>query len=105
MRHEICATKIFPSGSASVPVTTVQPPNRGRQQATGDENGAGGTTSGTTDDEEKGVQTVLEEKFSTMKLVTAHLSKRSPHLMHAHNRSKLDVFRYESSARHHRGRT
>lgn len=100
------ATKIFPSGSASVPATTVQPPNCGRRQATGDQNGAGGAgvpvTSGITDDE---VQTVLEEKFSTMKLVTAHLSKRSFHLMHADIRSKLDVFRYESSARHHWGRT
>jgi len=72
------ATNIFPSGSASVPATTLQPPNCGRQQATGDQNDVGGTEvpaiSGITDDGEKEVQTMLEEKFSTMKLVTAHLN-------------------------------
>lgn len=97
------APQILSSGDVSVSATSVQPPNTGEHPAARDQNDIGTAqapeTGRSNDGGGKDVQKSLEENFSTMKLVTAHLSECS---FHRSTRmavlSSVDVFRHEYPA-------
>jgi hypothetical protein len=78
-KSRVQARQFLSSEPVSIPATTVQPPNTDKQQVAGEQNDIGTAQAAATgeiiDNEDKDMQKSLEENFSTMKLVTTHLSK------------------------------